>query len=106
MSLMGPAGLRRVAETSLYRAHYLRDRIESITGFTVPLSGPFFNEFVVHSSVCADDMNEELLAAGIIGGKSIESEYPELSRCTLWAVTEKRTREQLDTLIGELEVLV
>jgi glycine dehydrogenase subunit 1 len=51
-------------------------------------------------------MNEELLAAGIIGGKSIECEYPELSRCTLWAVTEKRTREQLDTLIGELEVLV
>jgi len=104
LSLMGPAGLRKAAETCLYRAHYLRDRMESIAGFTIPLSGPFFNEFVVRSSVCADDMNEELLAAGIIGGKSIECEYPELSGCTLWAVTERRTREQLDTLIRELEV--
>ena len=105
MSLMGPTGLRKVAETCLYRSHYLRDRMESIAGFTIPLSGPFFNEFVVRSSVCADDMNEELLAAGIIGGKSVECEYPELSGCTIWAVTERRTREQLDTLIRELEVL-
>ncbi len=105
MSLMGPAGMRKVAEICTYRAHYLRDRMASIAGFEIPLSGPFFNEFVVRSSMPCDDMNEELLAAGIIGGKTIEPEYPELSGCTLWAVTEKRTREQLDTLIRELEVL-
>lgn len=105
MSLMGPMGMRKVAEICTYRAHYLRDRIESIAGFELPLSGPFFNEFVVRSSMPSDDMNKELLAAGIVGGKSIEPDYPELPGCTLWAVTEQRTREELDILIRELEVL-
>ncbi|OPZ63641.1 MAG: putative glycine dehydrogenase (decarboxylating) subunit 1 [Firmicutes bacterium ADurb.Bin506] len=102
---MGPTGLRTVAELSTYRAHYLHNRIGAIDGFTTPFTGPFFNEFVVKSQKCPVAINEELLEAGIIGGKPLDADYPELAGHSLWAVTEMRTREQLDTLVRELEVL-
>ncbi|MCR4424782.1 MAG: aminomethyl-transferring glycine dehydrogenase subunit GcvPA [Firmicutes bacterium] len=106
LSLMGPGGLRRVAELCTWKAHYVRDRIAAIPNYEIPFNGPFFNEFVVRAPGCPVDRNQALLRKSIIGGKPLRGDYPELSGCTLWAVTEKRTREQLDTLVRELEVLV
>lgn len=105
LSLMGPTGLRTVAELSTYRAHYLHERIGEVLGFRTPFTGPFFNEFVIESQRDPAEINEELLDAGIIGGKPLDVDYPELAGHSLWAVTEMRTREQLDALVRELEVL-
>ena len=46
LALMGKQGLRRVAEISYNRAHYLADRIAAIPGFTLANPVPFFKEFV------------------------------------------------------------
>ncbi|MEA4883625.1 MAG: aminomethyl-transferring glycine dehydrogenase subunit GcvPA [Clostridia bacterium] len=105
LSLVGPVGLRKLAELSTWKAHYLHDRIAEMPKYEAAFSGPFWNEFVVRGQRSAAQRNRELLNRGIIGGKLIEKDYPELVGCTLWAVTETRTREELDTLIRELEVL-
>lgn len=105
LSLMGPSGFRRVAELCTWNAHYLRDKIAGISGYELPFDGPFFNEFIIRGKRSPAESNRRLLERGIIGGKMIEAEYPELSGCTLWATTELRTRQELDTLIRELEVL-
>lgn len=105
LSLMGPHGLRKVAELCTYRAHYLHDRINSVYGLSTPFTGPFFNEFVVASHRDPAEINEDLLERGILGGRPIGDDYPELPDHSLWAVTEMRTREELDALVRELEVL-
>ncbi|MGW9129019.1 glycine dehydrogenase, partial [Paenibacillus chitinolyticus] len=51
------------------------------------------------------DVNKKLLAAGIIGGYDLGLDYPELSQHTLIAVTELRTKEEIDTLAAELEAI-
>ncbi|MGB4009083.1 MAG: aminomethyl-transferring glycine dehydrogenase subunit GcvPA, partial [Bacillota bacterium] len=105
LSLMGPSGLRKVAELCTWNAHYLHDKIAKIPEYEFPFDGPFFNEFAVRGRRPPAERNRRLLERGIIGGKMIEADYPELSGCTLWATTETRTRQELDTLIRELEVL-
>jgi glycine dehydrogenase subunit 1 len=88
-ALMGPAGLREVAELSIQKAHYLADKLgESGLELRYP-DAPFLWEFVVEM----DDVggaNEALLEAGIVGGLDLGDGG------MLVAVTEKRTKRELD----------
>ena len=96
LASVGADGLRRVAELNVEKAHYLADRIQAIDGFALPFTGPFFNEFVVRAPGDAGDLHRRLLDAGFL----VES--PDLLRAhgidngLRIAVTEKRTRDELD----------
>ena len=96
LATVGADGLRRVAELNVEKAHYLSDRIAAIGGFDLPFSGPFFNEFVVRVPGDADGLHKRLLDAGYL------LEPPEALRAhgvdsaLRIAVTERRTREELD----------
>ncbi len=65
--------------------------------------GKFFNEFVVKSPINIEELNEKLLDNKIIGGYDLSKDYPELDGCTLICVTEKRSVEEIDRLIGIME---
>lgn len=96
MSLMGKEGLREVAEQSLQKAHFARERLLA-SGLFKPLSeAPFFNEFALSSAKPVDKLNRVLFENGFIGGYALSRDYPEFPEGWLVAVTEKRTREEIE----------
>ncbi|HEX5975597.1 MAG TPA: hypothetical protein VFY57_10625, partial [Rubrobacteraceae bacterium] len=91
-ALVGPEGMRKVAELSASKARYLADRLQaSGMGLRYP-EAPFLWEFVVELPDVAK-ANEALLEAGIVGGLDLGD------GAMLVAVTEKRTRKELDTFV-------
>jgi glycine dehydrogenase subunit 1 len=91
-SLMGPEGLREVAELSISKAHYLADKLQD-AGFELHYpDAPFLWEFAVELPDVGR-ANEALLENGIIGGLDLGD------GAMLVAVTEKRTKEELDAFV-------
>ena len=91
-SLMGPEGLREVAELSISKAHYLANKLQG-AGFELRYpEAPFLWEFAVELPDVAR-ANEVLLENGIVGGLDLGD------GAMLVAVTEKRTKEELDAFV-------
>lgn len=92
MSLMGRQGLKEAAEQSYGGAHYLCDELLKTGKFSLAYDRPFFNEFFVRYDGDADALYQRFLDAGILGGVRLKDGF-------LFAVTEKRTREEIDNLV-------
>jgi glycine dehydrogenase subunit 1 len=91
-ALMGPEGLREVAEASISKAHYLADRLRE-AGFSLRYPDtPFLWEFAAEMPDVRG-ANEALLEAGILGGLDLGD------GAMLIAVTEKRTKDELDAFV-------
>lgn len=104
MNTVGKEGLKDVALQSMKKAHYLHKKlIESGVGEVV-FDKPFFKEFAVKLKKPVAEVNEKLLEKGILGGFDVNSQYP-MSKTMLIAVTEKRTKEELDDFVKALEVI-
>jgi glycine dehydrogenase subunit 1 len=97
LAAVGPHGLRSIAELCLRKAHYAARTICRHSRFGLAFAGPYFKEFVVRDR---SGQVAELLAtatdAGYLAGVPLGRWYPELADCFLVAVTEQRTREQID----------
>jgi glycine dehydrogenase subunit 1 len=104
MVLMGREGLREVAEQSTIKAHYLHDKICNIDGFEPSNTAPFFKEFAVKTPIPPSEIISQMKHKGYFAGVDI-SQYGYDNQLLL-AVTEKRTRQELDTFVDELEKLV
>ncbi len=102
ISLLGKEGLREVAELCYHKAHYAAESIAALPGYSMWSDAPFFHEFVVRGPRPAAETNKHLLEHDIIGGYDLGQEYPGLSDCTLFAVTEMNTRAQIDDLVSVL----
>jgi glycine dehydrogenase subunit 1 len=91
-ALIGPEGMREVAELSISKAHYLAESLQA-SGFRLRYpDAPFLWEFAVELPDI-QRANEALLEAGIVGGLDLGD------GAMLVAVTEKRTREELDAFV-------
>ena len=100
MASNGKQGLRHIAELCYHKAHYAASRIEELPGYSLPLSGTFFREFVVQCPRPPSQINERLLDYGIIGGLDVSSHVP---NGMLLCCTEVNTREQIDALAEALK---
>lgn len=105
MSSFGKHGLRKMAQLNMQKARYAKQKL-SEAGIAVAFQGPFFNEFVVSLPLTVQECNEKLLANGIIGGYDLGFAYPELEKHMLVAVTELRTKEEIDMLVKEMEGII
>ena len=103
LSALGRQGIRQVAELCLQKAHFAQKAILDVAGFQPVFSGPFFNEFVVRCPLPPSELNADLREAGIVAGLDLGRYYPELEGCMLTAVTEKRTRDEIELLAGMLK---
>jgi glycine dehydrogenase subunit 1 len=106
MSYMGKSGMEEVALQNYHKAHYLQSLVSQLPGVEVPFEQPFFNEFVIRLPKASDRIQNQLLDLGILFGLNLQSYYPDLKDCVLVNVTEVRTREEMDTLVKELEGLL
>ncbi|MCF2940468.1 aminomethyl-transferring glycine dehydrogenase subunit GcvPA [Paenibacillus alkaliterrae] len=107
MSVMGKTGIQEAALLNLRKAHYAADSIRASTGgaMTLPFFSSFYNEFAVKLSDGTDvkALNARLLQAGFLGGYDLGDAYPELKGHILIAVTERRTKDEIDRFVLELE---
>ncbi|WKY45769.1 aminomethyl-transferring glycine dehydrogenase subunit GcvPA [Eubacteriaceae bacterium ES2] len=101
MTMMGKQGLKEVAMLSLKKAHYLYDQLIKTGKFKPLFTAPFFCEFALSACCSVDELNSKLLEDGIVGGYDLKSDYPEIENGWLLAVTEKRTREEIDGLVSK-----
>ncbi|MCM3785638.1 aminomethyl-transferring glycine dehydrogenase subunit GcvPA [Neobacillus mesonae] len=108
MSLLGKQGMLEVSELNLQKSHYAKQALTSIEGVTVPFDSPTFNEFIIKlpEKTNMEEVQTKLLAAGFIGGYDMGREYPELSGHMLIAVTERRSKEEIDEFKAVLEGLL
>jgi len=104
MVLMGKHGLREVAEQSTIKAHYLHDKICQINGFQAANTAPFFKEFAVKTPIPPSEIISKMKHKGYFAGVDI-SQYGYKNQLLI-AVTEKRTKQELDAFVNELEKLV
>lgn len=102
LSLVGKTGLRQVAGLCYHKAHYAAEKIGKLKGFSIPLSTPFFHEFVVKCPKPAEDINSMLLEQGILGGYDLGQSSPQLKNYLLVAVTEMNKRDEIDMLVEAL----
>ena len=99
MASYGKQGLKHVAELCYHKAHYAASLIEKIPGYSLPLSGTFFREFVVQCPRPPAEINERLLDHGIIGGFDVSAQVP---NGMLLCCTEVNTREEIEALADAL----
>ena len=102
LSLLGAEGLREVAALCAAKAHYLSERLSQIKGLRLRYAAPFFKEFVLECEQPADRVLARLEKRGILGGIALSRFYPQMEHRILVAVTEKRTRGDLDAYIAAL----
>jgi glycine dehydrogenase subunit 1 len=98
LALLGPEGMREVAELCWHKAHYAADQLAAIPGLSVDRSAPFFKEFVLQTPGPAEPFVEALLHEGYHAGIPLGRWFPQRSNELLVAVTEKRSREEIDGL--------
>ncbi len=102
METMGKEGIKEVAEMSLAGAHYLAGEIKKIDGYDLAIDKPFFNEFLVNTPVPANTIFDAGVKQGILAGIDL-SRFDGMKPGLLIAVTEKRSREELDGFVAFLK---
>lgn len=97
MSLLGPQGLREVSELSCRKAHYAAEQLTAIDGIELAYDRPFFKEFVIR---CRDLQRvlRNAREAGFDLGPELSRVGSDDSQTCLVAVTERRTRDEIDRL--------
>lgn len=97
---LGPRGLRQVADLCLQKAHYAADVLTKECSVKLAFGAPFFKEFALYvdTRTPVHDLCRALRGDGYLAGYPLGDAYPELHNALLVAVTEKRTREQIDGL--------
>jgi glycine dehydrogenase subunit 1 len=107
LETMGPRGIEQAARQCAQKAHYAARAISQIEGFSLPYSGPFFNEFVVRAPGDAATLLERLAREkGIDGGIALSRFDQAQAHDFLVCVTETNTREQIDALVRGIGSLI
>lgn len=103
MSLLGRSGIKKVAELTLQKSHYLAEKITELDGYRLMYPAPFFKEFVVQTPVPPARVIRSLLKKNIFAG--IDLSEMNMGEGLLIAVTEKRTKAEMDCFVEALKDL-
>lgn len=102
LALLGKSGIQEVANLCLQKAQYLASAIVEIPGFRMRFNGPIFREFVVDTPIPAAEIIKLLSDKRILPGLDLKQFDPN-DNGLLIAVTEKRTKGELDLFVNELK---
>lgn len=103
MSALGKQGVQEVAWLNVQKSQYAKNQIAALDQYEIAFDVPVFNEFVIKVPGSVADINRKLLEQKIVGGYDLGRDYPELAGHMLLAVTEMRTKEEIDSLVQGLE---
>jgi glycine dehydrogenase subunit 1 len=102
MAAMGKCGIARVASQCFDKAHYAAEKIAKLDGYELRFDMPFFKEFTVRTSHPVPRVMAACRERGILAGVPLGRVDERYGDCFLVAVTEKRTKAQIDELVEAL----
>lgn len=105
MSALGKNGMRLVAESTVRNTQYAIRRLTEAGG-RLRFGGKVFGEFVLELPKDAVEVRDALLDRGFLAGLPLGSYDAELANCLLVAVTETRSREQIDRFADALKAVL
>ncbi|MDW7987493.1 MAG: aminomethyl-transferring glycine dehydrogenase subunit GcvPA [candidate division WOR-3 bacterium] len=105
LSVMGKNGIKEVAEHCYAKSHYLAKEISKLDGYELAFNAPFFKEFVIKTKLDPEYIIRELLKEKIFAGINLSRFNKDWNNLMLVAVTEKRTKSELDQYIQILKEL-
>ena len=94
MAVMGKEGVKEAAQMSYDGAHYLHDQLLATGLFREKFQQPFFNEFCLVYKGSVEALQQRFIENGILGGVKTDDDT------LMFAVTEKRTKEEIDKLVN------
>lgn len=98
LTLVGPQGLKEVAELNIARAHELKELLKK-QGHKIKFEGPFYNEFVLELNTPAKEVVEKLAQQGIAAGYDLGQVDLALKNCLLVCATETKTTADLQQYV-------
>ena len=102
LSWLGRHGIVELTELMLQRTAYARDRLTALDGVAALHDQPVVREFAVTLDAPVDEVIERCVAEGVNPGYAMHRDYPEHENGLLVAITEKRTRADIDRLAETL----
>ena len=103
---LGPEGLAETARQSVQKARFLAKRLSGLPGVHLANSAPIGREFAVLLPIDPAAAVAAMAVRGFLAGIPLSNDFPEFPGGLLVAVTERRTRLQLDSYVDALaEVL-
>ena len=106
LATLGRRGLVRVGELSTAKAHYTAERLAKIPGVSLRFPAPFFKEFALKLPKAPDRVVTRLAKQGFLAGVPLKTFDRALADCLLVAVTEKRTKAEIDAFAAAIEKAV
>jgi glycine dehydrogenase subunit 1 len=103
LAVVGKNGLKEMAQLNLDKAEYAKQLLSKIKGVEVKHSAPTFNEFTLHLTKDASQVVAAMMSKGLAAGFPLGRYYPGMERYLLVAVTEKRTKEEIDRYAKALQ---
>ncbi len=103
LSSLGKEGLRELALLNHDKAEYAKSLLDKIKGVEVKRSSPTFNEFTVLLPEDAEEVAEKMIAKNFLAGVPLGKYYKGMEKYLLVAVTEKRTKEEIEGFAAALE---
>ncbi|MCG8584482.1 MAG: aminomethyl-transferring glycine dehydrogenase subunit GcvPA [Pirellulales bacterium] len=101
LAALGRTGLAEVANLCLQKSHYAEQRLTAGGRLQPAFDRPFFKEFAVRDTKGdAEGLIADALDDGLLAGVPLGRWYPEMQDCFLVAVTEKRTKDEIDRMTG------
>jgi glycine dehydrogenase subunit 1 len=102
LSWLGRRGIVELAELMLQRTAYARQQLESLDGVQALHDQPVVREFAVRLDAPVEEVIKRCRADGVNPGYPLGRDYPEYADGLLVAVTERRTRADIDHLVQAL----
>jgi glycine dehydrogenase subunit 1 len=102
LAILGKRGLVEVGELAMAKAHYAAERLTAVPGVSLRFRAPFFKEFTLRLPRSPERVVRRLLRDRILAGVPLKPFDRRLADCLLVAVTEKRTREEIDAFAAAL----
>ena len=102
MSLLGYAGLKKVAASSYHLTAFLREQLNSIETIEIVFPNNFFHEIVIQLPKPAEDVIEAMEARGFAAGLALEPFYPQLKNTLLVCATETKTEDDCTDYVRAL----
>lgn len=99
LSSVGSAGLEAIGKACVAKAHYLRDRLVATGMFDEIWSTPFAHEFPLRYAGDVVEMQKAMIDKGFLAGVDLGMIDPGMDGLVLFAVTEKRTRAEIDAFV-------
>jgi len=104
-AVVGKEGFKRAAALSFSSAQYLYKRLKEMRGVRLVFSDKFFNEFVWEIDNARKILNQ-LREKGIVAGYYLGKDFPAFNNCVLTCCTEKKTKEEIDSLVNTLALIL